>query len=203
VTAIATEGAPRAGVGSGGPAAAGRGGELFRMCATFVWILGATVATVAGLGAIPGWVAGESRALRHASTIQEAERRLGARVLVPGYFPERLEWPPAEIHVAGGRRGSVLLAFTARDGGAGVQLLQATRDGEPIRPELLQDRTVLRSGRAVVGSAPGTISDVLVGGQLARELAWELHGRAVILRSAGDIEELFRMARSAHREGGR
>lgn len=194
MTSLATSGAASAG---------GRRGELLRMCASFVWILGATVATVAGLGAIPGWIGGESRALRHAPSIQEAERRLGARVLVPGYFPERLEWPPAEIRIAGGRRGSVLLAFAARDGGAGVQILEATRDGEAIRPELLQDRTVLRSGRAVVGSAPATISDVLVEGRAARELAWELHGRAVILRSAGDVEELFRMAKSAHREGGR
>jgi hypothetical protein len=194
MTTAATASAARAGGGRG---------ELLRMCATFVWILGATIAAVAGLGAIPGWVAGETRGLRHVATIQDAERRLGARVLVPGYFPERLAWPPAEIHVAGGRRGSVRLAFAAQDGGAGVEILEATRDGEPIRPELLQDRTVLRTSRAIIGHAPGTISDVLVGGHPAKELAWELHGRAMILRSAGDVEELFRMAKSAHREGGR
>jgi hypothetical protein len=173
------------------------------MCASFAWTVAATVAAVGVLGAIPGWIAGESGALRHVRTLEEAERRLGARVLVPGYFPERLAWPPAEIRLAGGRRGSVRLAFAARDGGAGVEILQATRDGEPVHPELLQDRTVLRSGRAVVGKAAATISDVLVDGRPATELAWELHGRAVILRSAGDVEELFHMARSAHREGGR
>jgi hypothetical protein len=194
MTATATAGAGGAGA---------RRGELLRMCVTFVWIFGAAVAAVTVLGAIPRWVAGESKGLRHAASIQEAERRLGARVLVPGYFPERLEWPPAEILVAGGRRGSVRLAFAARDGGARVEFLQATRDGEPIRPELLAGRTVLRTSRAVVGSVPATLSDVLADGHPARELAWELHGRAVVLRSAGDMEELFRMARSAHREGGR
>jgi hypothetical protein len=191
-------------IATGSAVGAGEGrGELGRMCASFAWILAATLATVGALGAIPGWIAGESRALRHAGTIEEAERRLGARVLVPGFFPERLAWPPAEIRVAGGRRGSVRLAFAARDGGQGVEMLEATRDGEPIHPELLQDRTVLRSSRAVVGKVPATLADVLVGGRPARELAWELHGRAVILRSAGDVEELFRMAKSAHREGGR
>ncbi|HEY6005169.1 MAG TPA: hypothetical protein VIV57_19980 [Anaeromyxobacter sp.] len=194
MTAVATASAGSAGEGRG---------ALGRMCATFAWILAATVTAVGVLGAIPGWMAGESGAMRHARTIEEAERRLGARVLVPGYFPERLAWPPAEIRVAGGRRGSVRLAFAARDGGSGVEVLEATRDGEPIHPELLQDRTVLRSARAVVGKAPATISDVLVGGRPATELSWELHGRAVILRSAGDVEELFHMARSAHREGGR
>jgi hypothetical protein len=65
------------------------------------------------------------------------------------------------------------------------------------------DRTGLRTARASVGSVPATISDVLVAGHPAREIAWTLHGRAMILRSAGDLDELFRMARSAHREGGR
>ena len=105
--------------------------------------------------------------------------------------------------MAGGRRGSVHLAFAARDGGPGVEIFEATRDGEPVAEALLGARTVLRSGRAAVGEAPATLSDVLVDGRPARELAWDLHGRAVVLRSAGDLEELFRMARSAHREGGR
>ena len=194
MSAIATPGASGAGKGLG---------ELGRMSATFAWILGATLGTVGALGAIPGWIAGESRAVRHASTIEDAERRLGARVLVPGFFPERLAWPPGEIRVAGGRRGSVRLAFAAQDSGPGVEMLEATRDGEPIHPELLEDRTVLRSSSAVVGNVPAKLSDVLVGGRPARELSWELHGRAMILRSAGDVDELFRMARSARREGGR
>jgi hypothetical protein len=195
MTAVVTGGAAaRAGSGAG---------ELARMCATFAWTLGATVIAVAVLGAIPGWLGGEARGVRHARTVEEAERRLGARVLVPGYFPERLAWPPAEIRVAGGRRGSVYLAIAARDGGAGVEILEATRDGEPIRPELLEGRTLLRSSPARLGDSAGTLSDVLVDGRPAKELAWELHGRAVILRSAGDLDELFLMARSAHREGGR
>jgi hypothetical protein len=183
--------------------AGGAGGELARMLASFAWVVAATAATVAVLGALPRWVGGESGAVRGAATIQDAERRLGARVLVPGYFPARLEWPPAAIHVAGGRRGSVRLAFAARDGGAPVEMLQSTRDDEPIAPDLLRDRTVLRSAPTSLGATPATISDVLVGGHPAREIAWTLHGRALVLRSAGDVDELFRMARSAHREGGR
>lgn len=186
----------------GGATGAEAGGGLGRMLASFVWTLGATAACIAGLGALPGWIAGESGALRHAATIQEAERRLGARVLVPGYFPDRLGWPPREIRIAGGRRGSALLVFGAREGSP-VTFLQATRDGEPIAPELLVGRTVLRSSPALVHGVPATLSDVLEEGHLAKELAWELHGRAMLLRSAGDLEELFRMARSAHREGGR
>jgi hypothetical protein len=192
-----------AGVNTGAARAGGAGLELVRMLATFVWVAGATVATVAGLGAIPGWIAGDRGTVRRVETVQEAERRLGARILVPGYFPERLVWPPRTILVAGGRRGSVRLDLDARDGGPDLHVLQATREGEPIAPELLAGRTVLRTSRATVGAHPATLSDVLVDGIPQRELAWENQGRAMILRSAGDIEDLFRMARTSHREGGR
>jgi hypothetical protein len=173
------------------------------MLATFVWVSGATVVTLAALGALPGFITGDRGTVRRAATIDDAERRLGARVLVPGYFPERLVWPPKAILVAGGRRGSVRLDLDAKDGGPDLHILQATSEGEPIAAELLQHRTVLRTSRATVGVQPATLSDVIVDGVPQRELAWELHGRAMILRSAGDVEDLFRMARTSHREGGR
>jgi hypothetical protein len=179
----------------------GAGLEVVRMLATFVWVAGATIVTVAVLGAMPGWITGDKGIVREASSIQDAERRLGARVLVPGYFPDRLLWPPRAIHVAGGRRGSVRIDFAARSGPE-LHLLEATREGEPIAPELLGDRTVLRSSRTAVGKIPATLSDVLVEGSLHRELAFEVNGWAVVLRSSGDVEELFRMARTSHRQGG-
>ncbi len=183
--------------------AGGAGLELVRMLATFVWVAGATVATIAALGALPGWISGDRSTVRRMASVQEAERRLGARILVSGYFPERLAWPPTAIQVAGGRRGSVRLDLAAHDGGADLHIMQATREGEPIAPELLHGRTVLRTSRATVGAHPATLSDVLVDGKLHRELAWETQGRAMILRSSGDVEELFRMARTSHQEGGR
>lgn len=186
-----------------GAARAGEAGELARMLASLFWILGATVATLAVLGAIPAWLVGEGSAVHHAATVQDAERRLGARLLVPGYFPAHLEWPPAVIRTAGGRRGSAHLSFASRDGAPPIELLQSTREGEPISDELLRGRTVLRTSRARVGVMPAALSDVLVDGHPAKELAWELQGRAMLLRSAGDIEEMFRIAKSAHREGGR
>ncbi len=184
---------------------AARGGgaslEVVRMLATLVWVTGAAVVTLAVLGAMPGWITGDKGIVREASSIEDAERRLGARVLVPGYFPDRLVWPPRAIHVAGGRRGSVRVDFAARSG-PDLHLLEATREGEPIAPELLGNRTVLRTSRTTVGKLPATLSDVLVDGTLHRELAFDLNGWAIVLRSSGDVEELFRMARTSHRQGG-
>lgn len=180
----------------------GAGLEVARMLATFVWVSAATVVTLAILGALPGWITGDKGVVREATSIQDAERRLRARILVPGYFPDRLLWPPRAIHVAGGRRGSVRLDLAARSGPE-VHVFEATREGEPIAPELLGARTVLRTSRTSVGKLPATLSDVLVDGTLHRELAFELRGWAIVLRSSGDVEELFRMARTSHREGGR
>ncbi len=180
----------------------GAGLEVARMLATFVWVTGATIVTLAVLGAMPGWITGDKGVVREAASIQDAERRLGARVLVPGYFPDRLVWPPRAIHVAGGRRGSVRLDLAARTGPE-ITLLEATREGDPIAPELLGDRTVLRTSRTSVGKIPATLSDVLVDGTLHRELAFDVGGWAIVLRTSGDVEELFRMARTSHRQGGR
>jgi hypothetical protein len=178
------------------------GSEIARMLASFLWVLAATAGSLAVLGALPVWITGDQGPGR-AATIQEAERRLGARVLVPGYFPARLAWPPAEIRVAGGRHGSVHLTFACKDGGSPVELLQAIDPGVPISADLLEARTVLKTDRTSIAGEPASLSEVLVHGVRTRELAWDLQGRSMILRSAGDLEELFRMARTAHREGGR
>ncbi len=194
MSAIVIHGAERAGEA---------GMELARMLATLAWVVAATAGGIVLLGALPGWITGESGKVRSALTIQDAERRLGARILVPGYFPERLEWPPHRIRLAGGRRGSVKLSIAARGGGPGIEILEATREGEAIAPVLLEGRTVLRAGPTTVGSRPATIANVLVDGHPAHDLSWDIEGRAMILRSYGGVDELFRMAKSAHREGGR
>ena len=176
--------------------------ELARMLATLLWVGATSALLIGGVGALPGWIAGET-AVRHVGTIADAERRLGARLVLPGYFPERLAWPPAEVRIAGGRRGSVALTFLDHSGGPALQIVQATAEGAAIAPELLASRTVLAAQPTAVGSRPGTLSTVLLDGQRWQELSWDLRGRPVMVRTRGDVEELYRMARTTHREGGR
>ncbi len=176
--------------------------ELARMLATLLWVGATSALMIAGLGALPGWIAGET-AVHHVGTIEEAERRLGARLVLPGYFPERLAWPPAEVRVAGGRRGSVALVFVDRAGAPALQIVQSTTDGAAIAPALLEGRSVVSSQRTAVGARPATLSAVLLDGHPWQELSWDLHGRPVMVRTRGDVDELYRMARTTHREGGR
>jgi hypothetical protein len=174
----------------------GTGPELARMLATLLWVVGGAVALLAGLGALPGLLTGESGA-RSAATLQEAELRLGARVLLPAFQPARLGWPPSEIRTAGGRRGSVLVGFEPREGEP-VQVVQATEAGRPIDAPLLEGRNVLASRRTTVGERPAQLATVSIEGVVWQELALDVGGRAVLLRTRGDVDELYRIAHSFH-----
>lgn len=175
--------------------------EAVRMVAALGWVTLATALALGGLGALPRWLAGEEQDVRRVASLEEAERRLGGRLAVPSYFPSRLEWPPAEVRVAGGRGGAAAFTFRASGGGPAVQLLQALTPGAPIPAPLLAVTRELSASRATVGPRPGTLARVLVDGATWDELRWERDGRAMVLRTQGDVDELLRMARSAHRQG--
>jgi len=181
-----------------GPPAA----ELARMIVTLFWVVLATVALLAGLGAVPRWLAGEAKGPAFIASVPEAERRLGSSLFLPAFFPDRLAWPPGEIRVAGGHGGSARIAFQPREeGGAPVVMLQSVEPGEPVAPDLIGDRRVLSSSRTRVGERPAEFASVLVDGEGWQELSWEEDGRRLVLRSRGDLEELYRMAHSVRREG--
>lgn len=178
--------------------------EAMRMVAALGWVVLATGLALGALGALPGWLAGPERDVRAVASVEEAERWVGARLASPSYFPARLAWPPAEVRVAGGRGGAVAFTFRPRDpGGRPVQLLQATTPGAPIPAALLRTSRELSATRTTVGPRPATLARVLVDGGTWDELRWERDGRAMVLRTQGEVEELLRMARSAHRQGAR
>lgn len=179
----------------------GAGAELARMLGTLLWIGALAVGALGAVGAFPRWLAGDGGPARVA-TVAEAERRLGARLVLPAYYPQRLAWPPEEIRIAGGRRGSFRLRLAARDGGSPLVFLAAIRPGEPIAPELVGERTVVGERRLAIGLHPARLASVLVDGLSWQELSWEVDGHAVILRSQADIDELVRIARSLHGEKG-
>jgi hypothetical protein len=179
--------------------AKGTGAELARMLATLAWVVGGAAAVLAVLGAVPAWLSGGAGA-REAASIQEAEARLGARILLPAFQPARLGWPPADIRTAGGRRGSVRIRLSPREG-APLELLQSVDAGRPIAPALLADRNVLSERPTRIGDVDATIASVAVDGAVWQELGFEVDGRPVLLRSRGDVDELYRIAHSLHGRG--
>ncbi len=186
------------------PAATARaaGPELLRLVVSLGWVVAATAATLAGLGALPGSIAGEPREVRTASSLEAAERSLGAGLALPSYFPAHLGWPPARIRVAGGKGGAIELTFRERASGAEqLQLLQATTPGAPLPAAFDPPGSELASSPTTVAGRPALLSRRAIGGEIWQQLAWDRDGRRMVLRTRGDVEELFRMARSAHRRG--
>lgn len=184
------------------PAARGTALEAVRMLAALGWVVTAAALGLGALGALPGWLAGEEQDVRRLPSLEAAERALGSPLAAPSYFPARLGWPPAEVRVAGGRGGAAALTFLPREaGGPPVQLLQATTPGAAIPPALLAVSRELSASHTTVGARPATLARVLVEGATWDEVRWERDGRAMVLRTQGEVEELLRMARSAHRKG--
>ena len=177
-------------------AAARTAAEVFRMIGGLALVMGGTCALLWALDGVPTWVAGEARGVRKAATVQDAERLLHARLVLPSYFPSTFAWPPARIRLLPGTPGAVALWMDGRGGGPGIFLAETVGPG-PIPAQLVPEAQPLDRATVAVGASAGTLSRVVEEGVVAWDLAWEQGGRSLLLRSRGRAEELLRMARSA------
>jgi hypothetical protein len=104
--------------------------------------------------------------------------------------------------VAGGRGGAVELSFRDRAGGGDrLQLVQATTPGAPLPAAFDGPGTELGSAVTTVAGDAAVLARRSLDGEVWQELTWRHDGRLMVLRTRGDVDELFRMARSAHRRG--
>jgi len=183
------------------PAApAWRPSDLWRTFAGLAVVMGMAALLLAALDSVPSWVAGEPRDVRRVSTVEEAERRLRARLFLPGYFPQTIEWPPSAVRVVPGQSGGASLAFDGRSGGHYMLLVQAARSPE-VPARLLPPATVLDESPVWLQGQRVTLRRIVgPDGSVWRELSWKAKERGLVLRSRGTVEEMLRMARSAREE---
>jgi hypothetical protein len=170
--------------------------DAARTVVGLAFVLGLAAAVLAILDAVPAWIAGESRDVRRAQTVHDAERRLHARLVLPAYFPDTLSWPPRRIRFTVGPPGAAALSVDGRDGSPRLLLAETTAPGD-IPEALVPEAQVLDRSQVAVGAARGTLSRVVDDGVTGWQLAWEQDGRSLLLRSRGTVDELLRMARSA------
>ncbi len=174
--------------------------EGARALLTLTLVLGGTAAALATLDAMPTWMHGQPRGVRRAATVEEAERRLQARVLVPSYFPDTLRWPPSTVRFVREDGGSVALDFLGKDGSPALLLVQ-TVGGDGAIPDGLQGRlAVIQQQSAPLGDDAVLARVVAEDGTLWSQLNWSRGGRRFLLRGRGSLEDLIRMARSIHGE---
>ncbi|HTP50882.1 MAG TPA: hypothetical protein VMK42_09300 [Anaeromyxobacteraceae bacterium] len=172
--------------------------EGLRALWTLALVLVGTAALLWALDAVPGWLRGEPRGVRRASTVEEAERQLRARLMLPAYFPDTYRWPPKAIRLTRDEGGSVALAFDARDGTPSLFLAETVGGTGPLGAGLLPEAAVIQQQRAGLGE--GSTLSRIVGedGTLWNQLEWTAGGRHFVLRGRGPLEGLTRMARSIH-----
>jgi hypothetical protein len=179
-----------------------KGLELLRALATLAVVMGGATVALAGLDAAPGWLNGEPVGVRRLQNVDEAERRLKARLFLPSYFPDRYRWPPSSVRLLLGDPASVALGFEAREGGLALQLGQTVGGEGTVSPLVLPPADVLQQWAVRLGDREGTLARVVgQDGAVWHEVAWRQGGRTLVLRGKAGVEELLRMARSAHKEG--
>lgn len=175
--------------------------EVTRILAMLGLVMGATAGILRGLDAFGGYLQGERRGVKEYRSIESVERKVGARVLLPAYFPDTLEWPPATVRLSGEPSPAVALSFVGRQG-KGHQLFIAQTLGGPssIPPELLPPGQRLHATVIAVNGSEARLSRVVgEDGEIWHELSWRTEGRQLALRFKGPVDELLRIARSMGR----
>jgi hypothetical protein len=173
--------------------------ELARTVGWLAVVLVVAAGLLAALDGVPAWINGEARDVRIVRDLEDAERRVRARLVLPAYFPDTLAWPAQRIRVLPGEPPAVALTFTDRSGREARLVLAQTigRSGR-ISERLLPVAGALEESPVAMGTSTGALRRVVgPDGQIWRELAWTQADRTVVARSKGSLEELLRMARSA------
>lgn len=175
--------------------------ELTLVVATLGLVTGAAGGALRGLDALAGYLQGEPRGVKRYGSIEEVEGKLGARLSLPSYFPDTLQWPPAAVRIAGGARPAVALTFHGREGsGQRLILYQTLGSPAPIPRRLHPPGELLHARGVRLDGLEGRLSRILgEDGEIWHEVTWESRGRGMALRFKGPVDELLRIARSMAR----
>lgn len=176
--------------------------DLAKTLLALVTVLGMTVLLLAGMDAVPRALAPAVEKVSTLPSVEEAEKRLNAKLALPSYFPETLAWPPVEVRIARGQPPSARVSLAGRDGGSPRVVLCQTVGGEgDIAPELLSPPLRVLDARAVdVGGERGSLARIETqGGELWYDLGWHHAGQTMVLRTRGTVDEALMMAASVRR----
>lgn len=167
---------------------------------TLVLVLGGTVAALVALDAVPTWLHGQPRGVRRAESVEDAERKLLARVILPAYFPDTLVWPPQEVRYTRDEGGAVSVAIRGKDGAPALFLAETLGPASRMPEGLCARLAVIQQQSAPLGEGAVLARVVAEDGSLWNQLEWSRDGRHFVLRGRGSLEDLIRMARSVHGE---
>ena len=173
----------------------------------FLFVLLVAIGLTAGglriVDGLPAWLSGEPRSVQAYDTVDELERVVRTRLLLPAFFPETLQWPPVRVLRSAGTGRPTLVAFLGRASGRERVILCQTLEGDaPIPARLLAPGAVLEQRGVEVGPSPATLRRVRdTRGTVWTELTWVEQSRRILIRVVPEMSdtELMRLARSLHR----
>ena len=187
-----------AGVHRDAPGPARRPADFGRSLAVLAAILVVAAGTLRGLDALPGFLTGHPRGVFAASSLEEAERVLGARIWLPAFFPDSLRWPPRSMIIYAGPPAAVAVTFPAAGAiGASLVVCQTVEDAEALPRQVLPSGLTLQTGRIRLRGMDAWLAHVqLDDGRLVYDVAWHEAGRLVALRYEGSSDLLLKFANS-------
>jgi hypothetical protein len=171
----------------------------------FALVVAGTVVALAALDRLPGVLVGEPSGVWPVPSVRELERRTGARVRLPAFFPDTLAWPPTAVRLAPGRPPSAAVVFASRATGRPVLVVCETLGSAgTISPALLEPAEVLQATPVDISGRPGTLARLTpAAGGVLLEVRWTSLDRTYCLRFFGPLDQLLRMADSLERQDGK
>jgi hypothetical protein len=169
--------------------------RLFGSLAAVAVVAALAVGVLRALDVVPEVLVSSTRQ-RQLGSLSELDRDWQRRLAVPAYFPSAVAWPPSSVRTVGRPARTVLLGFTAPDGGP-ERLLLAQSDRGPVPAGLLPGGVVLARASVPLGGAEAELTRRLgEDGLVWHQLAWTRGDQSLVLRSRGSEEQLVRMAAS-------
>jgi hypothetical protein len=124
------------------------------------------------------------------------------KVLLPSYFPQYLEWPPAEIFAQKEPFVTVLMHFTRRDNGETVLAIRQSdaRQTEPVRTRIDPERIRTEENITIKGRPARLYNAVCPGRRSCTKVVWQEEGYSFTVIGEDSPGELLRLAESMLQE---
>ena len=172
--------------------------ERVRMLAGWLLAVAAAAFALRLADAVPRVALGVPRGVVRAPDLLHLERESGRRMPVPAYFPDTIQWPPAEARMHTG--GSAAVWCRSRTGG-GIALIVATAPpgAREIAAAVLPASVELQREAGTLGSRPAVVSRVRdAEGALWQQVQWQTPGQIILVRYRGTLDALLKIAGSVH-----
>ena len=122
------------------------------------------------------------------------------RVYLPTYFPEYIQWPPAEIFAQKKPFVMVLMHFSHRDSKSFALTFYQITAGAAFEPKDMSDILYVRkeSAVAIKGRAGTLVTAVCSGRVRCNRISWEDANYRITLIADDTPEQLIKMAESIY-----